>query len=136
MSISPAIAALIERMDEHPDEFVNGGWAPVSGAGGYFTRTRWEAISVLFYHDESPLFNTEEVKEYRDKIGKLLRTRIDESIIAEIVGNAFENELEFRNKQLSLPLGTSMINATQPRSVIAQKDALQDALRIIRGQTP
>lgn len=146
MTISSAVAALIKRMDEHPEEFVNEGWDPVvSGTSNYLHQTRWEEISELIASEPSPLFTKEEKDTYLDKLRGLLRARVDETIIKELVGYAKKNAIEsarvYRDKQLNLPLGTSMVNAVnagvslglpiRPTSILTTAEVTREALKII-----
>lgn len=105
MSISLAISALITRMDEHPEEFIPEDLDLITYKGDYFYRTRWEAVSKLFVNpDPLNLFTSEERDAYKNKLQQILRAKIDEKIIREIIGREYAQELAYRDKQIPLPL--------------------------------
>jgi len=139
MTISSAVAALIKRMDEHPEEFVSERWDPViSDAENFLYKTRWETVSEMM-NATDPIFTPEEATAYMAKLRGMLRTRADESIIKELVGYAKKNSMDaaeaYRQKQLSLPLGTSSLNAASvPNSILTTAGVTQQALAILEGQ--
>ncbi len=137
MTISSAVRALVSRMDQHPEEFINENWDPVaSNALNFLYGTRWETISELMGAEGTQLFTPEEVEAYMGKLKSILRSRAEESIIKELVGYAKKNLMEeadaYRQKQLNLPLGTSNVNANiKPNTVLTTADVTAAALKII-----
>lgn len=125
MSISAEIQALISRMDDHPEEFISESWHPVRNSSPSIHRTRWESISevILQIIHAAPviqIFTPEEIDAYKNKFTAIVRARTNEGIIKELVGqeqlNALDEAKVFRDKQLSLPLGTSNVNANITRT--------------------
>lgn len=137
MTISSAVRALVSRMDQHPEEFINAGWDPVvSNLSNFLYGTRWETVSELMGAEGTQLFTPEEVEAYMGKLKGVLRARAEESIIKELVGYTKKNLMEeaeaYRQKQLNLPLGTSNVNANSKfNAVLTTADATAAALKII-----
>ena len=135
MTISSAVAALIKRMDEHPEEFVNEGWDPVIATDNFLYKTRWETVSEMMNATDT-LFTPEEAAAYMAKLTGILRTRAEEAIVKELVGYAKKNSMDaaeaYRQKQMNLPLGTSNVNAnTKPNALLTTADITREALKII-----
>ena len=137
MTISSAVRALVSRMDQHPEEFINAGWDPVvSNLSNFLYGTRWETVSELMSINGTQIFTPEEVEAYMGKLKGVLHARAEESIIKELVGYAKKNSMEeadaYRQKQLNLPLGTSTVNANiKPSVLLTTTDITREALKII-----
>lgn len=138
MTISPVMTALIARMEEHPDEFINSGWCPINNPRSQYDSTRWEEITerIKSNHAAELGFSDEEIAAYTTKLGVLIRAKIESSIITEIIGARHAEELAeqqaYRSKQLVLPLGTSMLNAQQTtNSTLTMDDVTRKAMAIL-----
>lgn len=143
MSISPAIAVLLTRMDSHPDEFVRKGWDVDISTANFFYQTRWGSISNVMTSGASVMFTPEETEAYVNKVTSLVRGRIDEGIIEELVGQRrlqmieeiTEQEAQHR-KQASLPFSVaqkSQLMNKQPSGLIAPPDVWQQGLQILNN---
>lgn len=93
INISDTMRMLLERMDKFPDEFVNSGRSIANySIDDLYADTRWDSISAAImgsrYSAQNAIhsiFTAEEINAYRDKMGKLIRKQIDESICTEIL---------------------------------------------------
>ena len=141
MSISPAIAILLTRMDSHPDEFVRKGWDIDVSTANFFYQTRWGSISNVMTSEASGMFTPEETEAYVNKVTSLVRGRIDEGIIEELVGQRrlqmieeiAEQEAQHK-KQASLPFSVaqkSQVMNKQPSMLITPLNMAQQGLQIL-----
>jgi hypothetical protein len=98
---------LIARMDDHPHEFVNPSWDPVSRGAWEsepFENVRWgNLIRAMYVSGSQHLFTQEEIDTFQTKYKELLRKYISASVIKELVGNEFGRETDFHQRQLDLP---------------------------------
>ena len=105
MAISKEVQMLLDRMDSHPEEFINPEWDPVQDKMAVpFENTRWENILSPFYtHGKESLFLPEETEALTARFKSMVVLRVRECIIKELVmqGQLAEAENE---KQRRLPL--------------------------------
>lgn len=100
INISDTMRMLLERMDKFPDEFVNSGRSIANySIDDLYADTRWDSISAAImgsrYSAQNAIhsiFTAEEINAYRDKMGKLIRKQIDESICTEILNPLRDND--------------------------------------------
>jgi len=105
--LSDTLRMLIDRMWEHPEEFVHPDWDPVLfGAWEKepFENVRWgNVIRACVTTGKDILFDEEEIKIIMLNYKKVLRKQIDACIVKELVGGTIENEIKFQKKQMELP---------------------------------
>lgn len=141
MSISPAIALLLTRMDSHPDEFVRKGWDIDVSTANFFYQTRWGSISNVMTSGAVGMFTPEEAEAYINKVTLLVRGRIDEGIIEELVGQRrlqmieemAEQDAQHKN-QASLPFAgaaKAQVMNKQPSGLITPLNMAQQGLQIL-----
>ena len=115
MEPSP-IAALIARMAQFPDEFINPDWTYRSGYGNtphpYLYNTRWgSAIGALLADPTcQELLTAEETKALKDGLNRILRARIEGEILKELVGGEERDKLEEarRQKEMFYKMGQAL----------------------------
>jgi len=134
----PTITMLLQRMEQHPEEFVNIEWDPVAASGhNLFHPTRWERISDLM-SETDPFsighpFTEEERTVYNACIKGLVRDRVVESITKELLTGDRLKEMEYKNKQLNLYGGASPkpININ-PTSILAPSNMVKQATELMQ----
>lgn len=119
------IRMLIERMQDHPEEFVHPSWNPVQyGVWEVepFMEVRWGSIMrAVMSTGHDVLFTAEEVALIKEHYRKLLRNQMDECIIKELVGNELVKEMDFRHRQMELPYTTMTTNIERQREKELQR---------------
>lgn len=87
MAISKEVQMLLDRMDSHPEEFINPEWDPVQDkVATPFENTRWENIlSPLYTHGKESLFLPEETDAITARFKSMVVLRVRECIIKELV---------------------------------------------------
>lgn len=105
--LSNTLRMLIDRMWEHPEEFVHPNWDPVQfGAWEKepFEDVRWgNVIRACVTSGKDILFDEEEIETIMLNYKEILRKQIDACIVKELVGGTRENEIKFQEKQMELP---------------------------------
>lgn len=105
--LSNTLRMLIDRMWEHPEEFVHPDWDPVLfGAWEKepFENVRWgNIIRACVTSGKDILFDEEEIETIMLNYKEVLRKQIDACIVKELVGGTRENEIKFQEKQMELP---------------------------------
>lgn len=98
---------LVDRMWEHPEEFVNPGWDPVAYSAWEkepFEDVRWGNLMRAFMTTgKDILFDEEEIETVMLNYKEILRKQIDACIVKELVGGEREKELNFQSRQMELP---------------------------------
>ena len=97
---SPAIDALLKRMDSTPEEFLNPDWwlmgAHKTKASPFFN-TRWEDVTLLILNNlpmYENVFSPEACSAYKAKLDKLIRAKVEESICKEVIGGEYKEEVD------------------------------------------
>lgn len=105
-----AIRMLVKRMDTNPEEFVNENWDPIlydAWKDEPFTDVRWSHfIRAMLSTGKELLFDEAEITVFKTKYKELVRTRLEECIVRELVGGERQKQLDFANKQMELPYAT------------------------------
>lgn len=106
MSISPAIATLLDRMDKFPDEFIDQqSDLTVEALGNSIRHTRWEGITFTMLGQISgktpPLYTPEEVEAYMSRITPIYRKKLEEDICKALVEH---KNAPRTHEQMELPL--------------------------------
>jgi hypothetical protein len=125
-NISEGVGALLARMESDPNEFINIDWDPVAQYGWDvepFNDTRWgNLMRVVFTSGNELLFTEEDKAAIKEAYTKLLRERMGESIVKELVAGERLKELqeraEYREKQLNLPYMPALTTNTAQRSLL------------------
>jgi hypothetical protein len=101
---------LVDRMWEHPDEFINPDWDPIqfnAWAREPFENVRWgNLIRAVMTTGKEIMFDEEEIEFIKLNYKELLRKQIEACIVKELVGGEREKEIGFANKQMNLPYTT------------------------------
>lgn len=98
-----AIEALIQRMDQAPEEFVEDGT---------WKHTRWAQITdIMIAESKMPprVFTQEEIDAYMIKMGSIVRKQLEEHICVEILNplRSTAEQLELFPAQTAYPPGGS-----------------------------
>ena len=105
--LSTAVTMLCDRMELHPEEFINAEWDPIkinAWDDEPFDKVRWgNFIRVVMTTGKELIFSDEEIEHIRDCYKKLLRKQFEECILKELVGGEWQKNIEFQQKQLNLP---------------------------------
>ena len=143
-NISEGVGALLARMESDPNEFINIDWDPVAQYGWDvepFNDTRWgNLMRVVFTSGNEMLFTEEDKAAIKEAYTKLLRERMGESIVKELVAGERLKELqeraEYREKQLNLPYMPALTTTTAQRSLLntAQINTYSGQQRAILNQ--
>ena len=108
------VRMLVDRMQTHPNEFVNEYWDPVAfnpWEREPFEDVRWSnVIRGMMTTGKEILFDDEEINFFKFHYKQLLRSRISECVVKELVGGEREKEIEFKEKQMELPYTTTFSN--------------------------
>lgn len=98
---------LVDRMKEHPKEFVNSDWNPISFNAWEkepFEDVRWgNLIRAMLTSGRELMFDDEEVDYIKFHYKQLLRQQIDGCIVKELIGGEKEKEIDFKERQMDLP---------------------------------
>lgn len=102
MSISEEVRVLIDRVSTHPEEFLPKNLDLIKGT--FITRqeTRWGNLIKILLSDDlkderNILFTEEEQRDFRDALTALIRSRMKENIVHELVSGEREKELKVEN---------------------------------------
>lgn len=105
MAISREVQMLLDRMDSHPNEFINPEWDPIQDRTmAPFYSTRWQnLLEPMFILNKESFFLPEETAALAARFKSMVVLRVRECIIKELVmqGQLAEAENE---KQRRLPL--------------------------------
>lgn len=135
-NISPAVTALLERMDTNPEEFIDGEYSYIKhGIGSLINDTRWENITWTMMGDGNKaltIFTPEEVEAYTTKLGGIVRRKLEEDVCQELLKPQKEPEqMELFPNQSSFP---PRARAAQPSSILTTKEMHDKALKILNGE--
>lgn len=119
MSISEEVQLLINRMDEHPEEFVHSKWDPVTNDAWDYSPwegCRWGLLlGLVFKSGNDIIFTPEEVAALKEKHKELIRAKAKNSIMVELVSGERQKSIEERAarmaedaKQMNLPYMPAM----------------------------
>lgn len=132
-NISPAVTALLERMDTNPEEFIDAEYSYVKhGIGALINDTRWENITWTMMGDGNkslPIFNPEETDAYITKLGGIVRHKLEEDVCKELLKPQKEPEqMELFPNQSSFP------PRNRPSSVLTAKQVTAEAMKILSDE--
>jgi hypothetical protein len=126
-----AVKALLERMDTHPEEFINDDFSCTTQSfGNMLNETRWEYVSWAMSGDLSKfyVFTPEEHEAYLIKVGKLMRQKFEADVCEELLNPHKEPEqMELFPNQSSFP------PRRRPSAVTAQQ-ITTEALKILSDE--
>jgi hypothetical protein len=128
-----AVKALLERMDTHPEEFINDDYSCTAQTfGNMFNETRWEYVSWAMSGDVSKfgMFTPEEHEAYLTKVGKLMRQKFEADVCAELLNPSQPEQMELFPNQSSFPPRSR----TKPNSIITSTTMLNEALKIFNDE--
>ena len=128
-----AVKALLERMDTHPEEFVNDDFSCIPhGFGNMVNETRWEHVTWAMSGDlhKFEVFTPEERESYLTKIGALMRQKFEEDVCKELLKPNEPEQLELFPNQSSFPPRSR----TKPNSIITSTTMLNEALKILNDE--
>ena len=127
-----AVKALLERMDTHPEEFINDDFSSTTQSfGNMFNETRWEYVSWGMAGDVSKfgMFTPEEHEAYLTKLGVLMRQKFEADVCEELLNPHKEPEqMELFPNQSSFP------PRTRPSSILTTKEMHDKALKILSDE--
>lgn len=130
-NISPAVTALLERMDTNPEEFVHPLRSLVNDSCSEITYgSRWHSIteSILEQNTVFKVFTVEEVNAYQEKLAGVFRKKLEEDVCQELLKpqkNPEQMEL-FPNQSSFPPRGRTGAVTTQQITT--------EALKILNGE--
>lgn len=124
-----AIRMLIKRMDTNPEEFINEQWDPIVRDvwdTEPFRDVRWSNyIRAMFSTGKELIFTEEEIEIFKTKYREILRTRLEECIVRELVGGERQKELDFGERQLDLPYTTMTTNMSTGNTILTTADMIR-----------
>lgn len=131
--ISPAVTALLERMDTNPEEFIDGEYSYVKhGVGSLINDTRWENVTWTMLGDGSKaltIFTPEETNAYITKLSAMMRRKLEEDVCQELLKPQRNPEqMELFPNQSSFP------PRARPGSIITAKQVTAEALKILSDE--
>jgi hypothetical protein len=99
MSVSEEVRMLIERVSTHPEEFLPKNVDLIKNIYGNRQDTRWgNLVNILLSDDlkdeRDVLFTEEEQINFREMLIGLVRRRMKENILHELVSGERKKELE------------------------------------------
>jgi hypothetical protein len=99
MSVSEEVRMLIERVGTHPEEFLPKNVNLIKNIYGNRQDTRWgNLVNILLSDDlkdeRDVLFTREEQRDFREMLIGLVRRRMKENILHELVSGERKKELE------------------------------------------
>jgi hypothetical protein len=118
-----AIEALIQRMDQAPEEFADDAT---------WRGTRWEHITDIMFSESKSyakprVFTQEEVDTYMNKLGTIVRKQVEEQVCVELL-----NPLRVDTaRQLDLFPAAS---GYPPKGLLTSAQMQNDALRILQDE--
>ena len=120
-----AIEALIQRMDQAPEEFADDA----SWRG-----TRWEQVTDIMFSESKSyakprVFTQEEVDTYLNKLGTIVRKQVEEHVCVELL-----NPLRTTASQLDLFPAASGYPPKAPKGLLTAAAMQNDALRILQDE--
>ena len=131
-NISPAVTALLERMDTNPEEFIDGEYSYVRhGVSQLINDTRWENVTWTMIGDGNKaltIFTPEETDAYITKLGIMIRQKLEEDICKELLRPQKEPE------QLELFPNHSAFPPRNRTSAVTAQQITTEALKILNGE--
>jgi len=102
MSVSEEVRVLIDRVSTHPEEFLPENLDLIKGLVISRQETRWSNLIKILLSDDLKderdiLFTKEEQRDFREVLTALMRTRMKENIVHELVSGEREKELKVEN---------------------------------------
>lgn len=128
-----AIKALLERIDTHPEEFINEDFSCIShGYNTMLNETRWEHVSWGMAGDlyKFGVFTPEEREAYLIKVGVLMRQKFEEDVCKELLKPDEPEQMELFPNQSSFPPRSR----TKSNSIITSTTMLNEALKILNDE--
>lgn len=127
-----SVTALLERMDTHPEEFVNDDFSCIPhGFGNMINETRWEHVTWAMSGDlyKFNVFAPEERESYLIKLGVLMRQKFEEDVCKELLKPHKEPEqMELFPNQSSFP------PRKRPNNVLTSQAVLAESLKILNDE--
>jgi hypothetical protein len=99
MSISEEVRVLIERVSTHPEEFLSENMNLIKGVFVTRREARWSNLVKILLSNElrderDVLFTKEEQKNFKEALVNLVRRKMKEDILHELVSGERKKELE------------------------------------------
>lgn len=136
--LSEVMRMLVKRMETNQEEFIKDEWDPVLHNAWDiepFENTRWgNIIRASMTSGKELLFDDEELKVLLDNYRTLLKTRMEECIIRELVGSERKKQLAFDEKQMDLPYMSPSTITSPTRTINTQKDEWVKAYRNLKDE--
>jgi hypothetical protein len=109
MSVSEEVRMLIERVSTHPEEFLPKNIDFIKDVFVTRQETRWGNLIKILLSDDlkderDVLFTKEEQRDFREMLVDLVRKRMKENIVHELVSGERDKELKTTNYQLAAEL--------------------------------
>ena len=132
-NISPAVTALLERMDTNPEEFIDAEYNYIKhGISALVNDTRWENITWTMMGDANKtltIFTPEETNTYITKLSGMIRRKLEEDVCKELLKPQKEPEqMELFPNQSSFP------PRARPGSIITAKQVTAEAMKILSDE--
>lgn len=128
-----AVKALLERIDTHPEEFINDDFrCTVQTFGNMINETRWEYVTWAMAGDidKFSVFTLEEREAYLTKVGALMRQKLEEDVCKELLNPHEPEQMELFPNQSSFPPRSR----TKSNSIITSTTMLNEALKILSDE--
>lgn len=128
-----AVTALLERMDTHPEEFIEGEFSYVRhGLSQLINDTRWENVTWTMLGDGNKslaIFTPEETDAYTTKLGGIIRQKLEEDVCKELLKPREEPEqMELFPNQSSFP------PRQRPSTILTANQITNEALKILSDE--
>ena len=126
-----AVTALLERMDTHPEEFINDDFrCTVQTFGNMINETRWEYVTWAMAGDidKFSVFTPEEREAYLTKVGALMRQKIEEDVCKELLNPRQPEQMELFPNQSSFP------PRPRPSTMLTANQITNEALKILSDE--
>jgi hypothetical protein len=112
MNVSPEIQMLIDRLDTHPEEFISNDLNFVNGGPALTSYNRWGPLTKVLLDPDSQkerdvIFTKEEQEALTHKLSELLRKRLRENILHELVSGERQEKLKLTESEHG-PLSTTL----------------------------
>jgi hypothetical protein len=118
-----AIEALMQRMDQAPEEFVDD----LTWRG-----TRWEEVTDIMVAESNMkprVFTQEEVDAYMDKLSTITRKNIEEHVCVELL-----NPLRVDTARQLDMFAPRASRQTRPSSLLTMNQIQNDAMKILQDE--
>jgi predicted ATPase with chaperone activity len=117
-----AIEALMQRMDQAPEEFVDD----LTWRG-----TRWEEVTDVMFAESKMkprVFTQEEIDAYLNKLSAITRKNVEEHVCVELLNplRTTADQLDMFAPQASRP--------SRPSSLLTMNQIQNDALRVLQDE--